>query len=278
MPYDYRMMSFKGIDRVSLLTLDGRVIVPMIMGAYQQERFGGGKGQCDLVLRKDGKWFLLCTVDIPDGTPVPTTDFLGVDLGVNKIAATSDGQHVSGLHVEAVRVKYHNVRRSLGRKMGGKRRTRKNARRAMKRIGNREARFRRDVNHVISKELIAHCKDTGRGIALENLTHIRDRARFHKGQRAKMSGWSFFQLRSFIAYKGVLAGVSAVFVDPRNTSRTCAECGHCEKANRTSQSVFKCRACGHEANADTNAARNIRARAIVMSPESVPTATALAVA
>src|SRR3990167_5080809 len=33
MPFDQRMMSFKGIDRVSLLTLEGRVIVPFVMGA-----------------------------------------------------------------------------------------------------------------------------------------------------------------------------------------------------------------------------------------------------
>jgi putative transposase len=80
MPFDYRMMSFKGIDKVSLLTLGGRVIVPMVMGKYQAERFTGKKGQCDLVLRKDGKWFLLCTVDLPDGTRTPATDFVGVDL------------------------------------------------------------------------------------------------------------------------------------------------------------------------------------------------------
>jgi len=31
-PYDQRLMSFKGLDRVSLLTLEGRVIVPVVMG------------------------------------------------------------------------------------------------------------------------------------------------------------------------------------------------------------------------------------------------------
>ena len=123
--------------------------------------------------------------------------------------------------------------------------------------------FRRHVNHVISKKLVSLCKDTGFGLALENLQGIRDRARFRKGQRAKMGGWAFFQLRSFLTYKSVLAGVALAFVDPRNTSRTCAECGHCEKGNRASQAVFKCRSCGHEAHADHNAARNIAARAAV---------------
>src|SRR5262249_41917493 len=76
-PYDQRLMSFKGVDRVSLLTLEGRIIVPLIMGKHQSERFNGKHGQCDLVRRKDGKWFLLVTADLPDGTPQPATDFIG---------------------------------------------------------------------------------------------------------------------------------------------------------------------------------------------------------
>jgi transposase len=69
-----------------------------------------------------------------------------------------------------------------------------------------------------------------------------------------------------VAYKAGLAGVLVVTVDPRNTSRTCAECGHCEKANRKSQAEFQCKQCGHSANADLNAARNIRAKALVRVP------------
>ena len=95
-PYDQRLMSFKGVDRVSLLTLEGRIIVPFIMGKYQSERFNGKHGQCDLVRRKDGKWFLLVTVDLPDGAPTPATDFMGVDLGVENIAVDSDGERFSG--------------------------------------------------------------------------------------------------------------------------------------------------------------------------------------
>lgn len=265
MPFDQRIMSFKGIDRVSLLTLAGRVIVPIIMGQYQRERFTNAKGQSDLVLRRDGKWFLLVTVDVPDGTPTPVTDFVGVDLGVVHIATTSDGQRVSGDKVEKVRQKHHRTRRSLGKRMSSphKRRTRRNARRAMKRIGNREQRFRRHENHVISKQIVKLAEGTGRGIGLEDLKHIRIRTRFRKGQRAKISGWAFWQLRTFVEYKSKLAGVPVVVVDPRNTSRTCSACGHCEKANRQNQAEFKCRQCGFTANADVNAATNIAAAAKV---------------
>ncbi|MBA3239870.1 MAG: IS200/IS605 family element transposase accessory protein TnpB, partial [Acidobacteria bacterium] len=105
-----------------------------------------------------------------------------------------------------------------------------------------------------------------RGIAIEELKGIRERTRFRKSQRARMSGWSFFQLRQFLEYKSRLNGVRLVTVDPRNTSRTCHECGHCEKANRRTQEQFECQSCGHRSLADFNAALNIRAKAKVNWP------------
>jgi transposase len=43
-----------------------------------------------LVRRRDGKWFLLVIVDLPNGAPTPTTDFIGVDFGVINIAIGGD--------------------------------------------------------------------------------------------------------------------------------------------------------------------------------------------
>src|SRR6266516_7307567 len=104
-------------------------------------------------------------------------------------------------------------------------------------------------------------------IALEDLRHIRSRteARLRKSQRAKHSSWSFWQLRFFLQYKATLAGVLLHTVDPRNTSRTCQVCKHCEKANRKSQASFVCQNCGYTDNAYRNAAINI-SRAAVMQP------------
>jgi putative transposase len=255
-PYDPRTMSFKGIDRVSLLTLAGRIVVPFVLGKYQAERFTNAKGQCDLVLRKDGKWFLIVTVDVPDATPIPTTDFIGVDLGIVNIGTTSDGDTFSGADVDRTRTKHNKQRKRLQRKGT------KGAKKKLKRVRANEARFRKHENHVISKTIVETARRTGRGIAVEDLSGIRGRVTASGGDaRNRLSGWSFFQLYSFLAYKATLAGVPIVKVDPRNTSRTCAECGHCERANRKSQGEFSCRSCGHRANADQNAARNIRALA-----------------
>jgi IS605 OrfB family transposase len=130
-------------------------------------------------------------------------------------------------------------------------------------MAGKEARFRRHENHCISKTIVASAKGTGRGIALEDLKGIRNRLTARGTEaRAKLSGWSFGQLHAFLTYKAQLAGVPIEVVDPAYTSQTCAACGHCSKRNRKSQSVFVCKACGHGAHADKNAARNIRARAL----------------
>jgi putative transposase len=256
-PYDQRTMSFKGVDRVSLLTMAGRVVFPYITGAYGLNQMELPKGQSDLVLTKDGKWLLLVTVDVPDGTLVDSDDFLGVDLGIANIATDSDGETHSGADVDQVRKKHSRQRKRLGRK------NTKGSKKKIRRMRDKEARFRRHQNHVISKKLVESARRTGRGIALEDLEGIRERVTARGGDaRNRLSGWAFAQLGSFIVYKAKLAGVVVVHVDPRNTSRTCAECQHCERSNRKSQSEFRCKACGHEAHADVNAARNIRALAL----------------
>jgi putative transposase len=260
MPYDSRILSFKGVDRVSILTLAGRVIVPFVMGKYQRERFSLAKGQCDLVRRKDGKWFLLVTVDVPEGAPMSPKEFIGVDFGVVNLATDSDGDVYTNSETEKVRQKQNKVRRSLGRKAGRVKRSGKrpkNIKRKLKALSGRERRFKANENHRIAKRIVEKATDTNRRIALEDLSGIRDRTRFRKTQRDKMSKWSFAELRGFIEYKAKLAGVPVVAVDPRNTSRTCPECGHIDKGNRSTRDLFLCRSCGHFDHADVVGATNI---------------------
>jgi IS605 OrfB family transposase len=257
MPFDQRMMSFKGPDRVSLLTLNGRVVVPVVMGKYQTERFTHAKGQADLVLRKDGKWFLLVTVDLPDGVPTPATDFVGIDLGIVNIATDSDGGVHTGEAIEKTRRRHHKNRRQFQKRRS------KGAKKRLRKLAGREARFRRHENHCIAKGIVATAKGTGRGIALEDLKGIRQRTekRLRKRQRSRHSGWAFAQLRAFLEYKAGLAGVPIVLVDPHNSSRTCSMCGHCAKENRPNRDTFRCQHCSYSVMADLNSARVHRDRA-----------------
>lgn len=258
MVYDERLMSFKGLDRVSLLTLGGRELIPVRLGDYQRARMDRRKGQADLLYR-NGTFYLALTVDAPEPEPDDPTGTLGVDLGIANLATDSDGETHSGESVERSRKRYERIRGRL--QAAGT----KSAKRHLKKLSGREARFRKDTNHCISKTLVGKAKETNRAVALEDLRHLRKRVTVRKSQRSRHETWSYSQLRSFIEYKALLSGVLVYLVDPRNTSRTCSACGYCEKANRKSRDDFRCKSCGHEAAADHNAAINI-SRASVMAP------------
>ncbi|MFF3518992.1 RNA-guided endonuclease InsQ/TnpB family protein [Streptomyces sp. NPDC002573] len=136
----------------------------------------------------------------------------------------------------------------------------KSARRAVKRVAGREKRQATDMNHCISKRIVAEAERTGQGIALEDLRGIRERVRLRKPQRAAVHSWTFAQLGRFLTYKARRRGVPLLQVDPRNTSRECSSCHHIDKRNRPAQAEFRCVACGFVDHADANAARNIAAR------------------
>jgi IS605 OrfB family transposase len=258
--YDARLYSFRnGLDRLSLLAIDGRMLVPCAIGDYHRARLDAARGQADLVYRK-GKLYLFVTVEAPVGAPVDPKGWLGVDLGIRNLAVDSDSEAHSGEPTLALRSRIAKLRAGLQR--AGT----KSAKRHLVKLRSREAGFHAHTNHVISKHIVRKAKDTERGIAIEDLGGIRERATVRKAQRSTLHGWSFAQLRKFITYKALLAGVACVAVDPRDTSRTCPSCGCIDKASRRSQAEFACTACDFAAHADWVGARNIAGRAEVIRP------------
>jgi IS605 OrfB family transposase len=212
------------------------------------------KGESDLIQR-DGTFYLIATCDVPE-RPLNENpaEFLGVDLGIVNIATTSDGTRHAGRGLNRHRKRQLDLRKKLQAKGT------KSAKRLLKKRARKEARYAADVNHRISKSIVTTAERTGRGVALEDLSGIRDRVRLRKDQRTSLHSWGFHQLGQYIAYKARRAGVPLVYVDPAYTSRQCSECGHIDRKNRPNQSEFACRACGVMMHADYNGARNIAAR------------------
>ena len=100
--YDQRILSFKGLEAASLLTLQGRLTIAMQMGDYQRMQFGRGHGQADLVW-VEGVFYLLVVIETPTAPPIDPKGFIGVDLGIVQIASDSDGESFSGEVVENTR-------------------------------------------------------------------------------------------------------------------------------------------------------------------------------
>jgi IS605 OrfB family transposase len=223
-PFDARCLSWQipevvgGRDAVvSIWTVRGRMRNIRIIAAARDLVLLRTRaiGETDLICR-DGKWFLYATVKAPEAPQTdPVNGFLGVDLGIVNIATSSDGHRAAGTRLNRYRKRQRNLRKRLQAKKTS------SARRLLKKRRRKEARFAADVNHQISKRIVAEAQRTGRGIAVEQLTGIRARVRLRKPQRAVVHSWAFARLGAFLGYKAQQAGVAFVEVDPAYTSQTC---------------------------------------------------------
>lgn len=251
--YDARSYTVSfGKREVSLLTLSGRVRLGFSLPAYYAEYASWETASADLIRDRLGRWWLHVVVTrVVEETPA-TGPVVGVDLGIAKPATDSRGIHYGSDHWKMVEERRFQLRRMLQAKGT------KSARRHLKRLSGKTRRFRRDCDHVLSKQLVRSV-EPGATLAFEDLTDIRSGIKARKDQRRRLHSWSFHQLQAFVEYKAATRGVAVVYVDPRYTSQTCATCGHRERGNRQAQARFSCKSCGHQANADVNAAINIRA-------------------
>ena len=244
---------------ITIWTLLGRIKIPYITGEYQSRFLIYQKGECDLVFRNNN-FYLFCTCDIPETSEIKTTGFLGIDLGIKNIATTSDNKNYSGAHLNSLRKRNNKLRAKLQSKGT------KPSKRLLKKRSKKENRFVTNTNHIISKQIVFTAKHTTRAIVLENLKNISKRARVRKSQRNTLSSWGFYQLQQFIEYKAKLQGIPIIYINPKNTSIECPDCGHIKKSNRKSRDLFTCKSCGLVGPADYIAARNIADRAVVNQP------------
>lgn len=214
-----------------------------------------GKVKTATVIHDCGEWYVSYVCEV-EAQPLPETGSLvGVDVGTTWFAITSDGEFIENpRHYQMAMRKLRTAQRAVARKPNKRSNRRKKAVRRVAKIHRKVARQRLDFHHktankfIRENDLIAHEDLNVGGMGRGNLARcIHD------------VGWSqFFQM---LSVKAECAGRKVIRVDPRYTSQACSQCGHTCKENRMSQAKFKCVQCGHEQNADVNAALNILARA-----------------
>ena len=88
---------------------------------------------------------------------------------------------------------------------------------------------------------------------MEKLTHIRNTARTSRKNEKNLHTWSFCRLAQFVEYKTKIAGMYVEYVNPKNTSQLCPECG---TLNQAKDRKYKC-TCGFKTHRDRLGAINI---------------------
>jgi putative transposase len=114
----------------------------------------------------------------------------------------------------------------------------------------------RDHGLVVVEDLrVSAMTRSAKGTAEAPGRRVRQKAGLNRAILAK--GWA--GLVTTPEHVARYHGAQIVTVDPAYTSLTCHACTHIAGESRESQAVFRCVACGHEGDADVNAARNILA-------------------
>lgn len=238
-----------------------------------QHRAVKGRLKTITVKREGSHWYVVVSCDDIAAEPLPQTgSAVGIDMGTAHFATTSDGAHVPNpRYVAASANRLAALQRAVARKKRGSN-GRKKAAARVRALHGKIRRQRLDHAHKAALELVReHDLIACEALPVANMTRRakpkpdpeKPGAFLPNGAAAKTglnrsildAGWGVFL--DVLRAKAESAGRVVVGVDPRFTSQTCAECGHVAAGNRVSQAVFRCLACGHEAHADVNAARNI---------------------
>ncbi len=274
--YNYhRDYSLKPNNQVSILTLDGRVLIPYtgyskhVALLHQSATIGAAKLWYD---KPKKQFYLLVSLelDVVDPAPETQSSIVGVDVGQRYLAVTAtpknDASFYSGKQARAKADHYARLRKRLQQKG-----TRSATRRLIV-ISGRERRLKQDRNHVISRRIVdAHPHSL---IGLEDLTHLRNRTRRKYGKQASKkqrranwhtSTWAFAQLHGYITYKATMTGSMAIKVDANYTSKACPVCGYTSAMNRPNNGLlFVCHRCHYTLHADLVGARNVALRALLV--------------
>jgi putative transposase len=212
-----------------------------------------------------GKWFASFGCEI-DREPAPdsTRPAVGIDRGVARTLTLSTGKAMSldREHLKLLDRRARKAQRAVSRKKRGSRRAAK-AKVRLARVKSQVAAYRKDWSHkasfhvarrfglvVLEKLATSRMTRSAKGTVDQPGKNVRAKAGLNRAILEQ--GWHHFEI--VLGYKLEERGGHLLTVDPRHTSQTCAACGAVDAASRPSQSKFECVACGHEANADYNAA------------------------
>ena len=250
----------KGIIKLS--TSNGKIPLEFYPAKYHEKFKDWKVGQAWLVRTPKGVFLnVVFSKEVEVREPKV---FVGVDLNENNVTLSLPNGEFAQIitHEREIRTSYFVKRRKIQKKLrAGKKREE-----LLQKYGEREKNRLNDLYHKVANKIVELAEKYD-GIALEDLSEIRDSIRYSAELNGRLHRWSFHKLQSIIEYKAKLKGVKVVFVNPAHTSSLCPICGG--KLSPNGHRVLKCK-CGFEADRDVVGSWNIRLRALKMWGVSVP--------
>jgi putative transposase len=231
------------------------------------------------VTQSGGHWFAAfsCEWEQDDATAIGPG--VGIDRGVARTLTLSTGEHIQAPDTARLLALRKRAQRTLARRVRGSNRYAAQ-RRKVAAISSKMARVRTDWCHRAStdianrfgavaiealkiKNMTASATGTveqpGRGVAQK------------RGLNRSILEQCWGKFATLLDYKLAERGGHLISVPAHHTSQTCASCGVVDARSRENQAVFRCVHCGHEDNADVNAAKEILRRSTAWLGAKAPT-------
>ena len=217
----------------------------------QHRPFAGTPKSCTITRTATGKWFASISCDMGDAPDkVDAGPAIGIDVGLNSFAVTSDGEHIDNPRFFRKEEKaLAKAQRKWDKVKKTKSPQREKCRKTVARVHERIRNKRHNFVHQEARKMVNRYGF----IAAEKLD-VQD---MQQNRRLSKSigdaAWSMF--RHCLQYKAEEAGIGFKAVTPKYTSQTCSGCGIVKK-KPLSQRWHEC-ACGVSLDRDHNAAINI---------------------
>ena len=241
---DKRIYSFPTNKSIKITTSNGKKVFKFQLYPKLVELLNKYKYADPLVYVDNGELFISLPFDNKPNEQSKQKLALGVDLGIRRVAACSDGRIIIDKKFNGDKRKLRHLKDCL------KSKGTKSARKHLNKLRYKEHNKNKNQTHLVANEILKTNADT---IVLENLKGIK--AKKHKFQNKNgISQVPLFELRRILTYKAENMGKHIILVSPAFTSQIDSFSGVKEGERRGCRFYAKS---GIVYDADLNASRNI---------------------
>lgn len=221
------------------------------------------------ISQKCGKWYVSIQTEFEQETPQPKGGEIGIDMGIVRFATLSNGEYFDPINA------FKNLKGKLAKlqkRFKNKTKFSKNWQKLKAKIAKlhyKISNIRKNYLHQISSKIsknhaivyvedlqVANMSKSAKGNVEQHGKNVKQKS----GLNRAILDQSWAEFRRQLDYKLLWNGGFLFTVPPQNTSRSCPNCGHTAKDNRTTQAQFNCVQCGYENNADVVGAINVLKR------------------
>lgn len=246
MRLDKRLYSFPTNKSIKITTSNGKKNFKFKLYSKLVKLLNKYKYADPLIYENKGKIYISLPFDNKTEKLKPKLA-LGVDLGIRRVAACSDGRIIIDKKFNKEKRKLRHLKDSF------KSKGTKSAKRHLHKLRHKERNKNKNQTHCVANKILQTNADT---IVLENLKGIK--AKKHKFQNKRaISQAPLFELRRILTYKAENQGKSVLLVSPAYTSQIDNFSGVKEGVRRGCRFYA---VSGIVYDADLNAARNIANR------------------